>query len=255
MQPLRLAGLALAAALASACGNPARPSETASDLVITGPAAVLTALPATYTATVTFGDGTQRTATATWTSSNPQVAVVDSAGRFEARTHGSTVLTASFLGRQASKSVQVVNNYAGSWAGRYVASACTKTEGHDRNGGCRGVVGSEAEVNLRLTQTGDTFREIGGSMDLGGMAFGVPIRGNVTSDGRLNLDGIFEFMDFYGYGVCCWLEIRGWDTRLSDGDAMRGVWTQRLSDIYLTGSTYVESEIVTLTRGPARTSP
>jgi hypothetical protein len=33
------------------------------------------------------------------------------------------------------------------------------------------------------------------------------------------------------------------------------VWTQRLSDIYLTGSTYVESEIVTLTRGPARTSP
>ena len=30
---------------------------------------------------------------------------------------------------------------------------------------------------------------------------------------------------------------------------MQGVWTQRLSDIYVTGSTYVESEIVTLTRG------
>src|SRR5262245_38125506 len=192
MQSFRLAALVLAVSLAGACGNPTRPSDTASDLAITGPAAALTGLPATYTATVTLGDGTQRTATATWTSSNPQVAVVDNAGRFERRTHGWTELTASFVGRQATKTVPEVTNYAGSWSGRYVVRACTKTEGHDRDGGCRGVVGSEAAVNLRLTQGGDTLRDIVGSMDLGvTFAYGLQIKGNVTSDGRLNLDGTF----------------------------------------------------------------
>jgi hypothetical protein len=252
MQPFKLAVLVLVAALASVCSNPARPSETVSELAISGADTALTGLPTSYTAHVTFADGTTRTATATWTSNNTQVAVVDDAGRLEARAHGSVVLTASFLSRQASKTVQVVNNYAGSWSGQYVVRVCDKSGQHDRDGGCRGIVGSESEVRLRLTQTGGTMREIGGTLDLGGVAFGVAIRGVVTADGRLNLDGRFDLPDFYGYGVCCSLEIGGWDTRLSGLDAMMGRWTQRFTYLPWTGHSYMESEIVSMTRAPTQ---
>ena len=213
----------------------------------------LTGLSTEYTATVTFGDGTRRTATATWTSNSPQVAVVDTNGRLEGRAHGSTVLTASFLGRQASRTVQVVNNYSGSWSGQYVVRACDKSGQHDRDGGCRGVVGLEAVVRLRLKQTGGTMREVGGTLELGGVGFGGPVRGVVTAVGRLNLDGRYELPDFYGYGVCCSLEIGGWDTRLSGPDAMTGRWTQRFTYLPWTGSSYMESEIVALTRASALT--
>ena len=252
MQPLRLAVLVLATALASVCGNPTRPSETASEFFINGPEATLTGLSTEYIATVTFADGTRRTATATWTSNNAQVAVVDTDGRLEGRAHGSTVLTASFLGRQASRTVQVVNNYSGSWSGQYAVRACDKSGQHDRDGGCRGVVGSEAVVRLSLTQTGGTMREVGGILELGGVGFGGPVRGVVTADGHLNLDGRYELPDFYGYGVCCSLEIGGWDTRLSGPDTMTGRWTQRFTYLPWTGSSYIESEIVALTRASAR---
>ena len=106
------------------------------------------------------------------------MAVVDNAGHLEGRAHGSTVLTASFLGRQASRTVQVVNNYSGSWSGQYVVRACDKSGQHDWDGGCRGVVGSEAVVRLSLTQTGGTMREVGGILELGGVGFGALSEGS-----------------------------------------------------------------------------
>ena len=65
-----------------------------------------------------------RTVTPAWTSSNPAVASVDGAGRLDGQAHGSTTLTATFEGRSVSKTVQVVNNYEGTWKGRYVIRAC-----------------------------------------------------------------------------------------------------------------------------------
>jgi len=245
--------LVLAAALTSACSNPSGPTPAPGELTITGPDAVLTGVATSYTATASFSDGTTRTVTATWTTDNIQGAVVDAGGRLEGRAHGSTVLTASFVGRQASRTVQVVNNYSGSWSGLYVVRVCDKSGQHDRDGGCRGVVGSEAVVSLRLTQTGGTMREVGGSLELGGVGFGGgPVRGVVTADGRLNLDGRYDLPDFYGYGVCCSLEIAGWDTRLGGPDAMTGRWTERFIFLPWTGSSYIESEIVALTRASAR---
>ena len=90
---------------------------------IAGPDAVLTGLSASYSVTATLSDGITGTVRPAWTSSNAEVASVDSGGRVEGRGHGSTNLTASYQGRSVSKTVQVVNNYGGTWEGSYVIRA------------------------------------------------------------------------------------------------------------------------------------
>ena len=82
-------------------------------LIISGIDAVLTGVSTTYTVTATLSDGTTRAVSPTWTSSNTDVASVDSSGRLEGRAHGTTTLTATHDGISATKSVQVVNNYRG----------------------------------------------------------------------------------------------------------------------------------------------
>ena len=131
MHPFRLAVVVVFAALATGCNdktNPAGPSRpavpTVTNLDISGADAVRTGVSTNYTVTVILSDGTTRAVTPMWTSSNPGVANVDTAGRLVGLAHGTTSLTASHEGRSASKTVQVVNNYEGSWVGRYVINAC-----------------------------------------------------------------------------------------------------------------------------------
>jgi Bacterial Ig-like domain (group 2) len=96
---------------------PGRQGRRVTGLGITGVDAVLTGVSTSYTVAATFADGTSRTVSATWSSSNQGVATVDGSGRLEARTHGSTNLTASAGGQTASKTVQVINNYGGTLGG------------------------------------------------------------------------------------------------------------------------------------------
>ena len=131
MHPVKLAVVVVFVALITGCNdkNPAGPSPPAApavtDLVITGVDAVLTGVSTTYTVTATLSDGTTRAVTPTWISSNTDVASVNTAGGLAGRGHGSTNLTASHAGRTASKTVHVVNNYGGTWDGRFVIRACT----------------------------------------------------------------------------------------------------------------------------------
>ena len=124
--------VAILLTLTLGCGDknpitPSRPGPASTGLTITGPDALVAGLSANYAVTAPMTDGTTRTVVATWTSSNPGVARVDGSGRLEGRSHGSTTLTASSGGQNASRIVQVVNNYAGSWTGRFVIRACTDT--------------------------------------------------------------------------------------------------------------------------------
>jgi hypothetical protein len=174
MRPLRLTFVLALVILAMGCGdkNPAGPSGSATGvtgLVITGADALLTGISASYTVTATFADGTARTVTPAWTSSNPGVASVDSAGRLDGRAHGSTNLTASYEGRTVSKIVQVVNNYRGTWDGRYVIRVCTDTRDlTDHDGGwCSsgpGRVGTVDGIRMTLVQSGSNLREIAGTI-------------------------------------------------------------------------------------------
>jgi hypothetical protein len=124
MHTRKLGRVLMMAALVTACGdkpNPvgphSAPASAVASLVISGADYVLTGSTTAYTATATLSDGSMRTVTPSWSSSAVNVATVDNAGRLDGRAHGSTTLTAAHDGRSASKTVQVVNNYGGSWSG------------------------------------------------------------------------------------------------------------------------------------------
>ena len=245
------------AALVAACddnSNPARPTGLVASLAINGVDYALTGSTTTYTATATLSDGSTRTVTASWSSSAADVATVDISGRLEGRTHGSTTLTAAFDGRSASKTVQVVNNYAGSWSGQYVVTACNDsgifTDGII--GGsfidqpwCQAVarIGSAHSFTFTLAQSGTTYTEIRAT-------FGSdtrPIPGIVTADGRLKLEGTSPVLDWYGDPWADW-QLSGWDTNLDRSGGMTGRWAENLTMLGQSGHAYQEVEIRTMSR-------
>ena len=270
------------AALATGCNdktNPAGPSPpaapTVTNLDISGADAVRTGLSTNYTVTATLSDGTTRAVTPTWTSSNPGVASVDSAGRLVGLAHGATNLTASHESRSESKTVQVVSNYEGSWVGRYVISACDDSgDLRDRDGGwCRGPgrVGSVYPISLTLSQTGSNQSEVRGTLTLPkSVTFteleqpyvSVDVTGVVTADGRLNLGGTLTTETPYCFpspyrkfsGPSCGLarlQVGAWDTNLGGPSVMMGRWSQNLValiGLVGNGNTYTENELVTMTQ-------
>lgn len=267
MQTLKLAPVLMIAALVTACGdkpNPVGPNSlaapTVASLVISGADYVLTASTTAYTATATLSDGSTRTVTPSWSSSAVNVATVDNAGRLDGRAHGSTTLTAAHDGRSASKTVQVVNNYGGSWSGRYITRAC-KDSGIFRDGiygggyvdvpWCQAFngIGSEHSFAFTLFQTGRNYSEIRATFgpDAPRDEIGGKISGIVTADGRLNLEGTLKVLDWYGdpWGD---LQLSGWDTNLDGAGSMTGRWAQNLTMVGQQGSAYEEVELVTMSR-------
>jgi hypothetical protein len=254
--PVRLVLVTLVGLLATGCDgqNPSRPSPPAppavTGLAITGADAVLTGLSASYSVTATLGDGSTRTVTPAWSSSDPGVGSVDSAGRFEGRAHGSTNLTAVFDGRSASKTVQVVTNYAGTWQGQYLVRACTDTgDLTDHDGGfCSGGprrVGTTHSIRLVLVQTGSELSEITGT--LGVYEGEGKIAGVVTPDGRLSLGGIVSLWDWYGEVILATVQIRAWDTKLGGSGVMTGSWSEDyLSLHFRIGTANTHNELVTM---------
>lgn len=263
MRPFRLVSAIALVTLAMGCGdkNPTRPSGTTAAITgfaITGADAVLTGLSASYTVTATLADGTTRTVTPAWTSSNPGVASVDSAGRLDGRAHGSTNLTASYEGRSASKTVQVVNNYEGTWVGSYVIRACADTgdlTNHD-GGWCLGGPGRVGTVDgilLTLVQSGKNLSEITGTVG----SFRETITGVVTADGRLNLVGTLTERDFdYAEITIAILQLGQWDTNLDGPGGMTGRWAQDMTfPGGRKGTAHTENELVTMSRRSSNVLP
>jgi len=259
MRSVRLVLVAVLVTLAAGCSdkNPGGPSPSAGQivtaLVIGGADAVLTGLSASYTATASFSDGTTRSVTPTWVSSDPRVGTVDSTGRLDGRTHGPTNLSATYLGRDASKTVHVVNNYGGTWAGRYVIRACTDTgDLTDHDGGwCAtgpGRVGTVAGIALTLVQSGNTLSEITGTFGY----FCGTITGVVSADGRLSLAGTVS-MPNENFRACesliGTLRLGPWDTTLDGTGGMTGGWSQ--DETYFSfrkGTAHTENELIAMTR-------
>jgi hypothetical protein len=236
--------------------SPFGPSLRVAHLTISGVGALRTSLSTDYTVTATLRDGTSRPVTPTWTSTNPDVASVDSDGRLHGRAHGSTSLTAFYEGRIASKTVHVVNNYEGSWTGVYVIRACDQTgyfvawEPCERSG----RVGQVLPIELVLSQIGNTQSEIRGTLVLDPFPhlpdlvrrISQSITGVVTADGRLSVSGS---SNINGWDEFFTLQVTGWDTNLSSPGVMTGRWTQNLTVSYFGGHSYQENELVTMTGG------
>ena len=235
--------------LAAACNgkSPAAPSgpAAASNLLISGDGAVLTGSSSNYTATATLSDGTTRSVTPTWSSSNGDVANVDNAGRLDGRAHGLTTLTATHDGISATKSVQVVNDYRGTWVGTFVVNGCDAPPG----------VCSSYEIDfwdfpieLEILQTGNDLSEIRAMFLLPSFSqIRANLSGTVTSDGRLNLAGSSEVGGRRGSAWATFY-VGAWDTTLSGHDAMTGRWAQRLSTFQPPSNETMENELVTMTR-------
>ena len=257
MRPASLTPVVLLAVFVAGChqeSNPVTPSPpgmaspTIANLVIAGVDAVLTGSASHYSVTATMSDGTTRSVTATWSSSNTEVASVDSAGRLDGRTHGQTTLTATVDAISATKAVQVVNNYRGTWTGRYIVNVCDAPAST--------CVAMEYDVfsfpiTLEVSQTGTDQNEISAMLVLPSfLQIRALLSGRVTSDGRLNLAGSSDLRR--SGSVFATFHVGAWDTHLRGPDTMTGRWAQRLSNLQPPYDEYHEIELESMTRSGQR---
>jgi len=228
--------------------QPSEPGTTATGLAIVGADALLTGESANYTVTSTFADGSTRTILPAWSISNLGVATVDSMGRVEGRTQGSTTLTVTYNGQSASKTLQVFNNYAGTWEGRYIVRACFDTgDFTDHDGGwCKAGparVGSVLGIGMSLVQSGS---------DVTGTLPGArgTITGMVRSDGRLTLSGLVTESDFDDPDVTiATLQLGPWESSLEGTSGMTGRWTWLLTSLTgRIGTVRAENELISMMR-------
>src|SRR5262245_62305689 len=251
--------------IAAACGkdSPSAPSTppapatppapTIASLTITGVDAVRTGFFFDYTATAAMSDGTTQTVTSsvTWSTSNGNVATVTGAGRLSGQTHGSVSLNASYQGRTTSKSVNIVNNYGGTWTGTYVATACDSSGDFTLIEWCKGVNGTTFSFTAVLTQTGNDPRQVSGTVS-NAFIRSAPVTGTVTADGRLNIGS-----DAIGTsrGVAFRFQLLGWETRLTSSAQMTGRTAVSLSATGLSGNAYEEHNITNATLSNPQLTP
>jgi hypothetical protein len=243
---------------AAACGGskspttpttPTTTTPTLTGLSISGLDAIRSGFASSYTAAATMSDGTSQTVTATWSSSNTDIAQVDTTGRVDGRAHGSATLTATYQSRTATRTINVVQNYGGQWQGVYQMRACDNSGIFQQVGWCRELGGAGALLGftLSLTQTGNGRDQISGVLDLG--EFPANVTGNVTPDGRLVVGGTSNVA---AEGVTFTITIGGWDTRAAAGDTMTGGWAQNLSAANVPGNAYMENRITSIAHTAAQ---
>jgi len=236
--------------------SPAAPSSlpvSTTALAISGPDILLTGVPASYIATATLSDGSAPTVSPVWSTDDPGVATIDSSGRLQGRTHGSTNVIATYEGRTTSRLVRIVANYGGTWNGSFVIRACTdRGDLVDHDGGwCRsgfGRVGNVVSgVSMTLVQGGANLSEITGTYGY----YLETISGVVTADGRLSLAGTLAERDWWDEPqtiLAVW-RIHAWDSRLTEPDTMIGRFSEHFESLYFRhGDADLEIEIITMTR-------
>lgn len=248
MRPFRLVSAVALVTLTAACGSksptaPAASTPTIAGLAILGTDAVLTGTAANYSVTATVTDGTSRTVTATWTSSNPTVATVSDAGVLEGRTHGSTTITATSGTQTVSRTIRVINDYTGTWDGRFIVNGCDAPPGY-----CAAMEVDVFSFPVRLivSQGGADQSDINGTLILSSFSLHASVSGRVTADGRLNLAGTSD--QRHGDNVWGTFHVDAWDTVLVDGGMMKGRWAQRVTTVNPIANEIMENELETMKR-------
>ena len=247
--------IALLPLAVSGCGKdsptPTTPSTPAAptlrSVTITGLDAIRTGFFSDYTATATLSDGTTQTVTAsaTWTSSNTGLATVEASGWLTGRGHGSVVLSASYQGQTATKTVGVVNNYGGTWNGSYIVRVCDADGAFATARWCRDqdAIGTTYSLTLTHSLAGNDRSQISGSLT-NGIILDAAVTGTVTGDGRLNISSDTPAT---GPGITFLFQLGGWDTRLVGSSQMTGRTAINLLAINTTGNAYEEHDITTAT--------
>ena len=239
------------ALLLIACGGdtrllaPDNVSPALRGVAIAGADAILTGVPTPYTASGSFSNGTSGNLTATWRSSNPAVATVDPTGLVEGRSQGSAMVTASYMGRDVSKRVEVVNNYGGRWEGQYRVLSCQDSgDLTDHDGGwCRTAYTPGRVYRITL----DIAHDPGDPASVTVSLWDASYRGSVGSDGRLTVAGISDVLD-WDRDVVATREIHA-EAGLSPDGAVSGRFQESYNSIlFRKGTARMEHELLTMTR-------
>jgi hypothetical protein len=239
------------ALLLIACGGdtrlvaPDNVSPALRGVAIAGADAILTGVPTPYTASGSFSNGTSGNVTATWRSSNPAVATVDPTGLVEGRSQGSAMVTASYMGRDVSKRVEVVNNYGGRWEGQYRVLSCQDSgDLTDHDGGwCRTAYTPGRGYRITI----DIAHDPGDPASVTVRLWDESYRGSVGSDGRLTVAGISDVLD-WDRDVVAIREIHA-EAGLSPDGAVTGRFQESYNSIlFRKGTARMEHELLTMTR-------
>jgi len=192
----------------------------------------------TITATATYSDGSVRTASPTYTSSNTSIATVDVSGSVRAVANGVTTIAATFSGATATLSVRSIPDLAGRWSGQCRFMSCTAPARWGTSY-CTGLVGPLYPIVLNLATTGS---RVVGAIQLG--SFTGTVDGSVSDDGTLRLNGTYAAV----VGNLTYsFELQNWQTQAS-GNARTGRWATlgRLTGESQTA--FSESEMITVSR-------
>ena len=250
MRPFHRVFTPVALTLALGCGSksPTSPTvvtPTVTALAIRGADALLTGATADYAVTSSLTDGTVRPVTPAWTSSNPAVATINEAGRLEGKSHGSTTLTASSGGQTATMTIRVINNYGGTWEGKFTNAGCDAPPGF-----CAAMEFDffDYPVSLAVSHSEADPGQVTAHFNLPNFSWmHATLSGNVTADGRLNLSGSSVMTNGDG-SPSLTFTVGAWDSGLVADGSMKGRWVQRTTNVKPAYDEILANELVTMTR-------
>jgi hypothetical protein len=171
-----------------------------------------------FLTTATYSDGTTQTVTATWTLDRPGVSTITTGGQLNATGPGEVVLTASFGGSTATRSVRVVPKYGGVWDGGYRVVGCTETLDWRR------VVCDNEDSETLWSLPIEFMQErtgVRGSVTPY-VEIPVDVSGSIATDGQLSLEGAGQTtIDGEIFDV----RIVDWTSRSANNVTMTGTFT------------------------------
>ena len=248
-----LGALLFVLVVASACGGggatavaPPAPTPTTSSIAITsGTDVIRTGFFADFAIVATMSDRTTQivTAQATIATSDQSIATVDKNGRLTALRFGQVTILASYQGRDASRTITVMHNYAGTWNGTFAVRACDQSGIFVTSKYCQNAATEPLPMALELSQSGQNADRISGSISLRNLVG--PIAGEVTGDGRLVLGG--SYIATTG-GFNLRVEILSWATSPVQNTGMAGFFVYKVEVVGSDGVANQTNEIVTMTR-------
>lgn len=230
-------------------GNPSAPAPTVTSLAIT-PATDMLRITGTETFVATAGmsNGTSNAVTASWRSSNPAAATIDSGGRSTTIASGTTSITAEYQGQSAApRELRVVPDYQGTWRGRLNVRQCTDDGDWRVADFCRTIgTGDIDSISFALTQSRDS---VTGTIDIGG--FAGPATGSIATSGHLAFSGAYT-TDFEGVPIH--LAVSDGLAVSTDNTRMTGGLVFTFTSTMIAGRARVEADLLNVAKTAATLS-
>lgn len=205
----------------------------------------------TFTSTLTYTNGKSETVPATWTSSAPDIATVDSStGRVVGISPGQTTITAQYQGTTKTQNLRVVPDYQGRWQGDWAVTACISDGDWLLANVCTAgyPAGSLWAITLDATQSRDA---ITGTIDFGDNAPGA-VTGSIAMNGHLEFTGTYTIVVD---GLPVEVTVANCDTISMDNQRLTGTFRLTLRTAGMQGSVSIDGNLHVVGKGTAGPPP